>query len=131
MEPSKLLESLKSFSAKKKEKNGKDSHIGAITGVVLFLVSLVGMFVFAWISSRRSRELAKLRHEKNVRSLEIANKVATSKVEKNDELVSELKLDVSRSKNKIAVIDGKIEELEKVHQKDKEAIDAISGWDDI
>ncbi len=131
MEPSKLLEGLKSFSAKKKEKDGKDSHIGVITGFLLFLVSLIGMFVFAWISSRRSRELAKLRHEKNVRSIEVANNRTRAKVEKNDSRVSELELKTAEHKNKIAVIDEQIKKLEETHRKDKEAIDAISGWDDI
>jgi len=129
MNPSKVLKSLKSFSEKKKEK--KNGHIGIIGGIVLFFVSLAGMFVFAWISSRRSRELAKLRHEKNVRAIGIANKVSQSKVEKNDSRVSELELDVSVSNKRIDEIDKEIKKLEDIHRRNKEAIDAISGWDDI
>jgi uncharacterized protein HemX len=126
VEPSELLKKLSSISEKKKE--GKHSWV---TSVIIFFISAIAIFVFAWVSGKNAKQLAKLKHEKNKRKAEKENLKVIMKRELNEERVLDLAIKIDNNKAKIEHIDNKIEEAARVHQKNISNINSITGWKDI
>jgi hypothetical protein len=83
------------------------------------------------VSSKNSRELAKLRHEKNKRKVEEENLQVKIHRELNDKRILNLAIEVDKNKIKIEDIDRKIEEAKKAHQENLKNINSITGWKDI
>ena len=125
MNPSELLKKLSDSVEKKKNENSWIAYV-AISGI-----SLVSIFIFAWVSSKNSRELAKLRHEKNKRKVEEENLQVKIHRELNDKRILNLAIEVDKNKIKIEDIDRKIEEAKKAHQENLKNINSITGWKDI
>lgn len=130
MEPSAVLDKLKSFVETKKPSE-KKGHVGIVTSVIFFFVGLIALVVFAWRSSRNSKELAKLRHEKFARTVEKGNQAVSVSVEKNKKRSKKISREVESIESKILSIDESIKKAENARQKDKEAINSITSWGDL
>ena len=130
MEPSKLLDKLKGFVETKKESK-KDGKAGWITGIIVFLVALIGIFVFAWQANRKAKELARLRHEKNKREIEQKNAEVQVKVDENDKKSEELKKQIGDLRTEIHKADVAIEQAKEARRLDQEAINSITSWNDV
>ena len=132
MEPSAFLEKLKGFVETKKEKrqegNGK---AGWITGIIVFIVALIGVFVFAWQANKKAKELAKLRHEKNKREIEQKNAETQRRATENDKESEELGKQIVKVRGEILEVDNAMAEAEKARSRDREAINSITSWNDI
>lgn len=130
MEPSKFLEKLKGFVETKKEAK-KEGNAGWITGLIVFIVALIGVFVFAWQANKKAKELARLRHEKNKREIEQKNTETQRRVAENDKKSGRLGEEIVDLRDKIHKTDVAIAKAEEARHKDREAINSITSWNDI
>ena len=98
---------------------------------LVILLVLVAVAVFAWISRRDAKELARLRHEKKVREVEAAQIEANAKYAKLTVTIDEHQKRIEKSAARVKEIDVQIEEVETRLAADKKAIDRIRTWDDV
>ena len=130
MEPSKLLDSLKEFaSVKKEEKQNGNSSVWV--SIAMAIVALIAIVVFAYVSSAKSKELAKLKHEMNKREIEAANTEIEAKAAENDAKRIELEKAVNEARSEMDKVDLAIVSAKEAMNKDRVAIDSIKSWDDI
>lgn len=130
MEPSEALDKLKGFVETKKEE--KASGVSSwVTGIVIFFVVVIGMFIFAWQSNKNAKELAKLRHEKNKAEIEQANAEAAKKIEENGLKQAELEKKIEESITEISEINKGIKKAEAAREADKQAIGTITSWKEV
>lgn len=125
MQPSELLKKLSSLADKKREKSSWAAS------VVVFIVSIFAIFIFSWVSSKNSKELARLRHEKNKKKIEEENLQIKIHRELNDRKILDIAIEVDKNKIKIENIDREIEEAKKTHEENLKNINSITGWKDI
>ncbi len=126
MEPSELLKNLSVSVEKKQGQNGS-----WIAPVVIFFISVFAIFIFAWVSGKNAKKLAKLKHEKNKRKVEEENLKIVMHRELNEEKVLDLAIKIDRNKTKLKSIDKQIESAAKTHQENLKNINSITGWKDI
>lgn len=129
-DPHRLLDQIKGFTSKSKDKaGGKASWVtGAIAAVLAILASFA---VWSFISWRRNKELAKLRHEKNKAKI-LAEKADTDLlVAKGDEQIKESIKNAKIVLERIRVVEADIRAEESRYEADMRAIDSIRSWDDI
>lgn len=126
MEPSELLKKLSSIVEERKEK--KSSYL---IHIIIFIVSFFAIFVFAWVSGKNAKELAKLKHEKNKRKVEEDNLKIIMHRELNEEKILDLAIKIDNNKTELENIDKEIESAAKTHQENLKRINSITGWKDI
>jgi len=127
-DPHKLLGQLKEIVDKKAPtKNGSKSWLNAL---VLIAVVLVGVAVWSWVSFRRGRELAKLRHEKNKAKILKEGSITKAWVTDNDEIVAAQDKIFNAADKYLKVIEADIRAEEKRYEADMRAIDHIRSWRD-
>lgn len=127
-DPHKLLIQLKGIVEKKAPtKGGGRSWVGTL---IVIAVVLVGVAVWSWISFRRGRELAKLRHEKNKAKIEKENAVVQAQIATNDEFIEKQEKIFNAADKQLKTIEAEIEAEEKRYEADMRAIDSIRSWRD-
>lgn len=127
-DPYKLLDQLKGIVEKKAPtKGGGRSWVSAL---IVITVVLVGVAVWSWISFRRGRELAKLRHEKNKAKLLKEDAVLQAQIAKNDEYIAEQEKIFNTADDRLKIIEADIRAEEKRYEADMRAIDSIRSWSD-
>jgi FtsZ-interacting cell division protein ZipA len=128
-DPTAFLGKLKEIvSNNKSPAGGGKSWVGTI---VIIAISLVGIAVWAWISQRRNRELAKLRHEAFVTKVKLAQDLVDNKIKVNDETVARSKVLVAEAQEKIRINDADTKAEEARYAADLRAIDSIRSWRDV
>lgn len=127
-DPQKLLGQLKGIvNDNKKSSGGGKSWVGTL---VIIAVVLVGVAVWSWISWRRDRELAKLRHEKNKATFLEAEKAVLDHVAVGDKAIAEAQKRIDAAEDRLRIIDADIRAEEKRYEADLRAIDSIRSWRD-
>lgn len=127
-DPHKLLDQLRGIVEKKAPtKGGGRSWVSAL---IVITVVLVGVAVWYWISFRRGRELAKLRHEKNEAKILKETAVAHAQVAANNEYVEKWEKIFNMADDRLKIIEADIKAEEKRYEADMRAIDSIRSWRD-
>jgi uncharacterized protein HemX len=127
-DPHKLLDQLKGLVAKnKKESGGGKSWVGTL---IIIAVVLVGIAIWSWISFRRGRELAKLRHEKNKAKILKEKAEVDRKVAEGDAAIAEKQKSIDAAEDRLQVIEADIRAEEARYEADMRAIDSIRSWRD-
>lgn len=128
-DPYKLLGQLKGIVQQNKEptKGGGKSWVGTL---IIIAVVLVGIAVWSWISFRRGRELAKLRHEKNKTKILKEKAEVMAKVGENDKVIAEAQARIDKAVTALGTIDADIRAEESRYEADIRAIDSIRSWRD-
>lgn len=128
-DPTAFLGKLKDVvSNNKSPSGGGKSWIGTL---ILIAVSLVGVAVWAWISQRRNRELAKLRHEAFVTKVKLAQDLVDKKLKENDDKIAVSKKLVADTQERLQTIDSDIKAEEARYAADLRAVDRIRSWRDV
>lgn len=126
----KALESLlKTVQRNRSAKDGKPN--GVVSAVIIFFVVIIATFVFAYASTRKSKELARLRHEKNKRDIETKNAETKRACTENAVEAARLGAEINQIEKEVDLLDEDIAIIEKAMEKDYKAIDAITSWRDI
>ena len=126
-DPHKLLAELKGIvqDNKKPGKGGGKSWLGTLAIIVAILA---GVAVWSWISWRRGRELAKLRHEKNKTKI-LAEKAAfDAEIHMAGKEQIRLGALLDTAKNRMRTIEADIRAEEARYEADMRAIDSIRSW---
>jgi uncharacterized protein HemX len=133
-DPNKLLRQLEAL-VKSKSTELEGSHTPRrvskswVWAIILPVIVLAGIALFAWLSQRSNRELAKLRHEKNKEAILLAQSIAAQKVAKNDAKVAEAQKEIDASKERLRVIYADQAAEEKRYEADLHALHRIRTWD--
>ena len=98
---------------------------------LLIVVVLIAVAVFAWMSRRNAKELAKLRHEKKKREVAAAQADSDRKVAVSRTEINEHAKKVRESMDRVKAINAEIRDVEAKFEADKEAISRIRTWDDV
>jgi len=129
VDPSAVLGKLKSIITDSKDpQGGGKSWVGT---VMLIVVALAGMAVWAWVSRRRSNELAALRHEKFLSELKAEQAEVDSRLSENDVKVEASLSLIREAEEKIRLLEADIRAEESRYEADLRAINSIRSWRDV
>lgn len=133
-DPDKLLRQLEDLIQRKSVKIEDGGSPARVTkrwywAVILPVLILAAVALFAWLSQRSNRELAKLRHEKNKTKILKDQAVVQAKIATNDEFIAEQKKIFNASQERLRIIDADIAAEEKRHETDMHALHRIRTWD--
>jgi uncharacterized protein HemX len=128
-DPHKLLGQLEGIMRDNKNptKGGGKSWVGTL---VILAVVLVGVAIWSWISWRRGRELAKLRHEKTKAKVAKEKAELEKKLSKNMVTVIEAGKRIEEAEEKLKIIEADMRAEEARYEADLRAIDNIRSWRD-
>jgi len=133
-DPSDLLSQLKRIVEGNKGPPATDGGGGSakswVSALIILAVVLVGIAIWSWISFRRGRELAKLRHEKNKTKILADQAKVDLKVKEGDEEIAELEKAIEVEDEKIRIVDADIRAEEGRYEADLRAIRSIRSWRD-
>jgi gas vesicle protein len=104
---------------------------GWVVGIVLALVSLVGIGVAMYLANKRAKELAKLKTQVEQEKVAQDQKAHEAKkvtlLKKRNELLDELK----RKEMDIQKRDREIKEATQAHEERCKKVDALNAWREI
>lgn len=102
-----------------------------LNGAIVLLVVLGAFVAYSWVSWRRKKELAKLRHERNAQRIEIENNEAKAKVAESTDVAKYLRKrrDILQEDFRLLDIEARAEV--KRYEADMHAIDRISDWSEL
>lgn len=127
-----ILDKLVDWTKGQGEKQSKRSNPwGWVTGLLVSAVALFTAGFLAWRARKQGKELAKLKHEKDVAEQKKITSEASSKTIKNQVKAATLRADAVEAIEKIKELDKQIEEIEARRTKHEKQIDAVKNWDDV
>jgi len=97
--------------------------------IIVFV--LLAVSIFAWLSRRHARELAKLRHERKIREVEESQAQSDIVVAEQQSEIDAYEEAIRKSSSRISSIDTQIKTIEDRFANQKAAIDRIRTWDDF
>jgi len=113
------------------EKKKSGSPVGWIVGIVLALVSLIGIGVAMWLASRRAKELAKLKTKVEQDKVDQDQQAHEAKKEpsriKREQLISDLKKREREIQERAALL----KRAEEEHEARKKKVDGLNAWSEI
>jgi uncharacterized protein HemX len=112
-------------------KSSKGGGKSWISTLIIIAVALMGVAVFAWISFRNNRELAKLRHEKEKARILAEKAVVDAKVAANDAARAEAEKKRAEVEEKIRHIEADVRTENARYEADLRSIDRIRSWRDV
>lgn len=107
---------------------GGKSWLGTL---IILAVVLAGVAIWAWVSMRRNRELAMLRHEKEKARIEADQAVMHSQIAKDNLVLVERQKETVAAQEALRVIAADLQAEEARYEADRRAIDRIRSWDDV
>jgi len=133
-DPKKALRQLEELIlAQSREVEGSETaaRVGtsSIWSILLPVVVLIGIAVYSWYARKNSRELAKLRHEKNKAKILKNKAMLDSELAGGQVKIDEIMKRVEELDEKIRIIDTDIRAEESRHEADVRAIDRMRTWD--
>ncbi len=128
-DPSPILDALKSIVVDNKSPGGGGKSW--ISTAIIVLVVMVAIAVWAWISFTNNRELAKLRHDREVQRIRAEKAVIDAKVATNDVAIAAAQKQVVVLTEQLKHIDGDIRTEQERYAANLRAIDRIHSWRDV
>ena len=132
-DPNKFLLQLQAIVSKRTEKNPASMSKKA-TGIWSYLiiaaVVLVAIVIGSWLLQRKSKELAKLRHEKNKAAIRNEQLEFHAELDDNNNAIAEAQKEIDASENSLRIIEADIKAEESRYEADMRAIDSIRSWRD-
>lgn len=112
--------------------NGTNRKSTSWTNRIVIALVVVGAFVIhSWVSWRRNRELAKLRHQRNVVRIKAENKNARAKVAEHGAAARLYRKQRDKLEEEYRLLDAEVRAEMKRYYADIRAIDRISDWSEL
>lgn len=102
-----------------------------ILGSVAVVVILVVILVYSVRETLRQREIARLRHERDMLHEQIQNQTVNTQLDGLSDAQSQHQAAAHNAMQQAAAIDAQLESLEAQHKKNIELINSIKSWDDV
>lgn len=133
LDPIRLLTQIESFVKAKSTDVGSHGHPGRVAkswlwSMLIGVVVFAGIAVVVWFSSKRNRELAKLRHEKNKAKVLREQAIVDKAVKLREDEIADKQKIIDSSNERLRIIEADISAEEKRYEADLRAIDNICSW---
>lgn len=102
-----------------------------IAGFGVAIVSLIALAGLSFILWRKGREIAKLKHERDITKQNEKRAIAQAQIEENNKKIDKLRAKASDLNVRISEIDIKLEEVKKSATIAEEKIHALKNWEDV
>jgi hypothetical protein len=102
-----------------------------VLGSVAVVVILVVILVYSVRETLRQREIARLRHERDMLHEQIQNQTVNTQLDVLSDAQSQHQAAAQNAMQQAAAIDAQLESLEAQHKKNVELINSIKSWDDV
>jgi septal ring factor EnvC (AmiA/AmiB activator) len=113
----------------KQQKRGKPWSW--IAGLVVAAIAMLTIGIMYWRAWRQGKELAKLKHERDVAEQNKARAEVEDRVARNEEEAKKLLEEAAAADKRAAAIDAKLKEAADAKTKTDEDIDALKNWRDV
>jgi len=104
---------------------------GWIVGLIIAVIVFIGLALLAWYLWSKGRELAKLKHERDLNIEKKKQLEVDAQIETEEAKVKEVQKELEELDKKIKTSENKILEIEAARKCAKERINEISSWDDL
>lgn len=126
------LEKISNWATGQGAKQGERSRPWAwVTGLVVAAVAAIALGVAHWRQRKIGKELAKLKHEKDLEQRTKENLVAIEAVNITSTLSARLRKEIVAIEVKIAGIDAMLDDVEKEREIKNDQIEKLSNWRDV
>lgn len=109
----------------------KGQHRSWVAALIIALVAMVGAGIWLWISTKRNRELARLRHQKNEQSILAKKAAADAKVMQLEEQAKEHQRVFEEASQRLRILEADYRSEVALYEADRKAIDRIRSWRDV
>lgn len=126
----KYLTKLKDWlTAKGESKNSSSSSIYKwVLGIVVGAISLLGLAYAAYVQYKQGKELAKLKHEKDLAAEKLKQDELKAKIATHElDIVESLK-NIADSKQELKDLEEKLKKAEEDNKRISDEINAIDNW---
>lgn len=127
-DPDELLAKLEQLIASQQNKSGAWRWFALLVATVL---GIVGVAVWVWIRRRQTKELAKLRHEKNEQEILARKAKADTEVIQLEEQAEAHRKRFEKAAEKLRILEADLRSEEAVYEANRKSIDRIRSWRDI
>ncbi len=123
------LESWVKSQGEKQQKRGKSwSWVSGLLVAAIAMLAIGFAYFRAW---KQGRELAKLKHEKDVAKQELEVKKVTDLVTEREKTQAKKWVVIREAEDKIVAIDAALKVLDEKKAETHATIDAMRNWDDV
>jgi len=112
----------------KKQDGGTFKWVYGLVAIVLVVVAVAGL---SWYINKRGRELAKLKHEKDVRLEEAKQATAAAKALKIKKQKDAKLAEAKKARAEAAKLRKEMKVLDKQNEEAHNIINALKDWDDV
>ena len=126
-----ILTSIKDwFVSKGESKNSSGSTTYKwLIGLFVGALSLLGLAYAVWVQYKQGKELAKLKHEKDLAEEKLKQDEFNKKVAVHDLDIVESNKNIADSKKEIEELEVKLKKAEEDNKRISDEINAINDWD--
>jgi uncharacterized protein HemX len=132
LDPAEILSKLEAVIKRNQQPaaagGGSKSWLGTI---IILAVVLAAAAIWAWVSWRRNRELAMLRHEKEKARIQADQATMHAQIAKDSLVLAERQKEIDAAQETLRVIAADLRAEEARYEADRRAIDRIRSWDDV
>ena len=102
-----------------------------VTTLIVGAVALLAVGFMYYRSWKQGRELAKLKHERDVREEEAVQAKVAEGMAVTDRQIAEHKVEVRRTESRLERLDQELEKITNEATATRFVIDALKNWDDV
>ena len=134
-DPNKFLLQLQDIVSKRTERNpitvtrtNKATSIWSY--LIVAAIALAAIAIGSWLVWRKSKELARLRHEKNRAAIRREQLEFHAELDENNMAIDKAQKEIDAAENSLRIIEADIKAEESRYEADLRAIDSIRSWRD-
>lgn len=114
-----------------KTKESKSLGIKGLLSILCVIVSIVAIVILFVKLQKKSKELAALKHERDVAKENEERLVITAKVLKNSSMRKELLDKAEEVANEVKILEAQINDIEVAYADTRAKIEALQTWEDV
>lgn len=128
---SSLFEKAKETILSQNEKEKESKNTGWVAPVVVGVLVLLMAAFFGFFAWRKGRELAKLKHEKDVADEEALQAAADARLAQDQAERDEAAQRLTDAAQRVQELEERIAESKEKYEETRKQLDRITNWDDV